>query len=196
LLSKDAPNLSPNVIVRLKEKWSQKYEAWSRRDLSQKHYLYVWADGIYRQCPPRARRKSPAMPVGSDESHLRGKEGADRRHRRYRESEQNWTELLLDLQLRGLSEAPLLAVADGAVSFWAALRKGKMREQPYWVHKTANLLNKMPKRIQPKAKAGSARSGRPRPARARTRRSITSWRNVERSTTPLATAWPRIATCC
>lgn len=201
LLGKNAPNLSPNVIVRLKEKWSQEYEVWSRRDLSQKHYLYVWADGIYvnvRLEDDANRRQCLLVLMGATSE---GKKELIAVSDGYRESEQSWTELLLDLQQRGLSEAPLLAVGDGALGFWAALRKvfGKTREQRCWVHKTANVLNPPmadPRASNPRPKPTSTRSGRRRPARRRTRRSITSWINIERSTTPRVTAWPRIATCC
>jgi putative transposase len=155
LLGKDAPNLSPNVIVRLKDKWSQEYEAWSRRDLSQKPYLYLWADGIsvnVRLEDDANRRQCLLVLMGATSE---GKKELIAVSDGYRESEQSWTELLLDLQQRGLSEAPLLAVGDGALGFWAALRKvfGKTREQRCWVHKTANVLNKMPKSVQSKAKA-------------------------------------------
>jgi putative transposase len=155
LLGKDAPNLSPNVIVRLKEKWSQEYEVWSRRDLSQKQYIYVWADGIYvnvRLEDDANRRQCLLVLMGATSE---GKKALIAVIDGYRESEQSWTELLLDLQQRGLSEVPLLAVGDGALGFWAALRKvfGKTREQRCWVHKTANVLNKMPRSVQAKAKA-------------------------------------------
>jgi transposase-like protein len=155
IVGPDAPALSANVIVRLKEKWSQEYESWSRRDLSQKHFVYFWADGIHvnvrleddancRQC---LLVLMGATSEGQKEL-LAVVEG-------YRESEQSWVELLLDLKHRGLAQAPLLAVGDGALGFWAALRKafGETREQRCWVHKTANVLNKLPKSVQPKAKA-------------------------------------------
>lgn len=155
LLGKDAPNLSPNVIVRLKEKWSREYEGWSRRDLSQKHYLYLWADGIHvnvRLEDDANRRQCLLVLMGATSE---GKKELIAVVDGYRESEQSWTELLLDLKQRGLTQAPLLAVGDGALGFWAALRKvfGTTREQRCWVHKTANVLNKLPKSIQPKAKA-------------------------------------------
>ncbi len=155
LLGQDAPNLSPNVIVRLKETWSQEYEAWSQRDLSGKQYLYIWADGIYvnvrLEDDPNCRQCLLVLMGATSE----GKKELIAVLDGYRESEQSWTELLLDLQQRGLSEAPLLAVGDGALGFWAALRKvfAKTREQRCWVHKTANVLNKLPKSVQPKAKA-------------------------------------------
>jgi transposase-like protein len=155
LLGEDAPGLSPNVIVRLKEKWGQEYDQWSRRDLSERAYVYIWADGIHvnvrleneadqRQCllvlmgaTPDGQKELVAVVDG------------------YRESEQSWYELLVDLKNRGLSLAPKLAIGDGALGFWAALRKvyGETREQRCWVHKTANVLNNMPQSVQPRAKA-------------------------------------------
>jgi transposase-like protein len=155
LLGEDAPGLSPNVIVRLKEKWGHEYDQWSRRDLSERAYVYIWADGIHvnvrleneadqRQCllvlmgaTPDGQKELVAVVDG------------------YRESEQSWYELLIDLKNRGLSLAPKLAIGGGALGFWAALRKvyGETREQRCWVHKTANVLNNMPKSVQPRAKA-------------------------------------------
>jgi putative transposase len=155
IVGPDAPALSANVIVRLKEKWSQEYEAWSRRDLSQKRFVYFWADGIHvnvRLEDDANRRQCLLVLMGAtsegEKELLAVVEG-------YRESEQSWAELLLDLKHRGLGQAPLLAVGDGALGFWAALRKalGETREQRCWVHKTANVLNKLPKSVQPKAKA-------------------------------------------
>jgi putative transposase len=155
IVGPDAPALSANVIVRLKEKWFQEYEAWSRRDLSQKHFVYFWADGIHvnvRLEDEANRRQCLLVLMGAssegEKELLAVVEG-------YRESEQSWAELLLDLKHRGLGQAPLLAVGDGALGFWAALRKvfGETREQRCWVHKTANVLNKLPKSVQPKAKA-------------------------------------------
>jgi putative transposase len=155
LLGKDAPNLSANVIVRLKEKWFEEYEAWSRRGLSGKHYLYLWADGIHvnvRLEDDANRRQCLLVLMGATSE---GKKELIAVLDGYRESEQSWAELLLDVKQRGLSQPPLLAVGDGALGFWAALRKvfGETREQRCWVHKTANVLNNMPKSVQPKAKA-------------------------------------------
>ena len=154
LLGADAKRLSANVIVGLKDQWSQEYDDWCRRDLTQKHYLYVWADGIYinarledtenqRQC---MLVLMGAMPDGRKEL-IAVVDG-------YRESEQSWHELLTGLKQRGLQLAPQVAVGDGALGFWAAIRKvyPQTREQRCWVHKTANILNKMPKTVQPRAK--------------------------------------------
>jgi transposase-like protein len=155
LVGPDAPALSANVIVRLKDKWSQEYEDWSRRDLSEKNYVYFWADGIHvnvRLEDEANRRQCLLVLMGATSE---GKKEPIAVIDGYRESEQSWAELLLDLKQHGLAQAPLLAVGDGALGFWAALRKvfGETREQRCWVHKTANVLNKLPKSVQPKAKA-------------------------------------------
>ena len=155
LLGKDAPALGPNVVVRLKEQWGQEYDQWSRRDLSEREYVYVWADGIHvnvRLENEANQRQCLLVLMGATPDGLKELitvvDG-------YRESEQSWYELLIDLKQRGLSLAPKLAIGDGALGFWAALRKvfGETREQRCWVHKTANVLNNMPKSVQPRAKA-------------------------------------------
>lgn len=155
LLGERAKGLSPNVIVRLKEQWSAEYEAWNQRDLSKKHYVYIWADGIYAKVrlEDDANQKQCFLV-------LMGATADGRKELiavldGYRESKQSWRELLLDLKHRGLKLAPKLAVGDGALGFWAALREifPETREQRCWVHKTANVLNKMPKSVQPKAKS-------------------------------------------
>jgi putative transposase len=155
LLGEDAKGLSPNVVVRLKEKWSQEYEAWNHRDLTDKQYVYVWADGIHvnvRLESEGNQRQCMLVLMGATSD---GRKELLAVVDGYRESEQSWYELLIDLKNRGLAMAPQLAIGDGALGFWAALRKvyGEAREQRCWVHKTANVLNKMPKSVQPKAKA-------------------------------------------
>ena len=155
LLGKDAKGFSPNVIVRLKEKWGQEYEEWSRRDLSGEEYVYVWADGIH----VNVRLEDE----GNQKQCLLVLMGATADGRKeliavidgVRESKQSWQELLLDLKQRGLTKPPKLAVGDGALGFWAALREvyPTTKEQRCWVHKTANVLNKMPKALQAKAKS-------------------------------------------
>ncbi len=155
LLGKDVPGLSANVVVRLKEGWCSEYEAWSRRDLSDRRYVYIWADGIHvnvRLEGEENRRQCLLVVMGSTaDGHKELIAVADG----YRESEQSWSELLISLKSRGLSQAPKLAIGDGALGFWAALRKifPETREQRCWVHQTANVLNKMPKSVQPRAKA-------------------------------------------
>lgn len=155
LLGEDAKGLSPNVIVRLKEQWCQEYEEWSHRDLSDKHYVYVWADGIHTKIrleTPENERQCLLVLMGAT---AEGRKELIAVSDGYRESEQSWYELLIDLKHRGLKFAPKLAVGDGALGFWAALRKvfPETREQRCWVHKTGNVLNNMPKSVQPKAKA-------------------------------------------
>jgi len=155
LLGKDAKGLSANVIVRLKEQWCQEHDVWSRRDLSDKQYVYVWADGIHanvRLETPENRRQCLLVLMGATAD---GRKELIAVLDGYRESEQSWYELLIGLKQRGLKFAPKLATGDGALGFWAALRKvfPETREQRCWVHKTANVLNNMPKSVQPKAKA-------------------------------------------
>jgi len=155
LVGEAAKGLSPNVIVRLKEQWTGEYEAWMKRDLSGKQYVYLWADGIHvnvRLEDDAGKRQCILVLMGATpEGHKELIAVLDG----YRESEQSWNELLLSLKQRGLSIDPKLAVADGALGFWAAVRKifPTIAEQRCWVHKTANVLNNMPKSVRPKAKA-------------------------------------------
>lgn len=155
LLGEPAKGLSPNVIVRLKEQWTAEYEEWNRRDLTGKQYVYLWADGIYvnvRLEDTEKKRQCLLVVMGvTVDGHKELVAVMDG----YRESEQSWRELLIDLKQRGLTLAPQLATGDGALGFWAALRKvyPETREQRCWVHKTANVLNKMPRSVQPRAKA-------------------------------------------
>jgi transposase-like protein len=151
LLGKDAPGLSASTIARLKEVWIDEHEHWRKRDLSAKHYVYVWADGIHVEARLEDEKQCILVIIGATpegKKELLGfTDGA-------RESAQDWRELLLDLKNRGLVIAPKLAVADGALGFWKALGEvwPTTREQRCWVHKTANILNKLPKSQQPKAK--------------------------------------------
>ena len=155
LLGEQAKGLSPNVIVRLKEQWTAEYEDWNRRDLTDKQYVYIWADGIYvniRLEDTENKRQCLLVVMGATAT---GYKELVAVMDGYRESEQSWHELLIDLKQRGLTLAPQLATGDGALGFWAALRKvyPETREQRCWVHKTANVLNRMPKSVQPRAKA-------------------------------------------
>jgi len=155
LVGPDAGCFSANVVVRLKEQWGQEYDSWSRRDLSGKHYVYLWADGIYanvRLEDEANSRQSLLVLMGTTAA---GEKELIAVVDGYRESKQSWMELLLDLRQRGLGIDPKLAIGDGALGFWAAIRDvyPKTREQRCWVHKTANVLNKLPKSVQPKAKA-------------------------------------------
>ena len=151
LLGADAPNLSPQTIRRLKSGWQDDWEKWRKRDLSARNYLYFWADGIYLNARMDDKQCIlviiGATPEGKKE--LVGFAGG------YRESAQSWKELLLELKDQGLENAPKLAAGDGALGFWKALREvfSETRQQRCWVHKTANVLNKMPKSMHKKAKA-------------------------------------------
>ena len=150
LLGKNAPGLSAATISRLKTVWQGEYKKWQQRDLSNKRYVYFWADGIY--CNVRmADRQCLLVIIGAtDDGHkeLVAIEGG------FRESEQSWLEVLVDLKRRGLQTPPELAVGDGALGFWKAISKAfdTTRWQRCWVHKTANVLNKLPKSLQAKAK--------------------------------------------
>ena len=155
LVGERAKGLSANVIVRLKEQWSEEYDQWNKRDLSDKHYVYVWADGIYAKVrleDDANKKQCMLVLMGAT---VDGKKELIAVLDGYRESKQSWRELLLDLKNRGLTSLPKLAVGDGALGFWAALREifSETQEQRCWVHKTANVLNKMPKSVQPKAKS-------------------------------------------
>jgi transposase-like protein len=151
LLGKDAPGLSASTIARLKDVWIDEHAHWKRRDLSARRYVYVWADGIHLQARLEDEKQCILVIIGATpegKKELLGfTDGA-------RESAQDWRELLLDLKSRGLDIAPKLAVADGALGFWKALGEvwPTTQEQRCWVHKTANILNKLPKSQQPKAK--------------------------------------------
>jgi len=151
LLGPDAPGLSPTTIARLKAAWTDEYERWTRRDLSAKRYVYFWADGVYFSPRLDHDKQCLLVIIGADE---RGTKDIVGLSDGYRESEQSWRELLLDLKRRGLVVPPELATGDGALGFWKALRQvyGETREQRCWVHKTANILNKLPKSLQGKAK--------------------------------------------
>jgi putative transposase len=151
LLGREAPNLSPSVIGRLKEDWQAEYDRWQRCDLSARRYVYIWADGVYLQArmeddaacmlviigaTPEGRKELVGFQVG------------------VRESAQSWRELLVGLKARGLSVAPEIAVGDGAMGFWKALDEifPGTRHQRCWQHKLVNILNKVPKSVQPNMK--------------------------------------------
>ncbi len=155
LLGPGAEGLSATNICRLKRVWQDEWKDFSRRDLTDKQYVYIWADGIYfniRLADEASKKQCILVLMGATADGKKELIGIDDG---YRESEQSWLELLRGLQSRGLKTDPKLAVADGALGFWAACRKlwPTTREQRCWVHKTANVLNKLPKSIQPKSKS-------------------------------------------
>ena len=154
LLGPDARGLSATTITRLKAVCEQDYRGWSQRSLAGRRYAYVWADGVYfnvRLEDTDNKRQCILVLMGATRE---GKKELIAITDGYRESEQSWRELLLDVRARGLAIDPELAVGDGGLGFWGAVRKvfPKTREQRCWVHKTMNVLNKLPKGVQPKAK--------------------------------------------
>jgi transposase-like protein len=152
LLGENAPGLSATTIGRLKRSWGREYEHWSRRSLAGMQYVYVWADGVYFQARMDTSKQCLLVLMGSTPS---GEKELIAILDGYRESEQSWYELLVGLKERGLDLPPKLAVGDGALGFWKALAKvfPETRVQRCWVHKMVNVLNKLPKSQQAKAKA-------------------------------------------
>jgi len=151
LVGPDCPGLSASTVTRLISTWQDEYVEWSQRDLSDKHYVYVWADGIHFNVRLEEDRTCILVLIGATAD---GRKELIAVSDGYRESEQSWKNLLLDVKQRGLMIDPQLATADGALGFWAAARKAwpTTREQRCWVHKTANVLDKLPKRLQAEAK--------------------------------------------
>ena len=155
LLGPEARGLSATTITRLKAVWEQEYQDWSKRSLAHRSYAYVWADGVYfnvRLEDTDNKRQGILVLMGAPRD---GTKELIAITDGYRESEQSWRELLLDVRHRGLTIDPELAIGDGGLGFWGAVRKvfPQTREQRCWVHKTANVLNKLPTGVQPKAKA-------------------------------------------
>ena len=152
LLGADAPNLSPGVIARLTAVWEKEYERWQSRDLSARRYVYIWADGVYLQARMEPQAECLLVIIGATPE---GKKELLGFHVGTRESAQSWRELLVDLKARGLAAPPEIAVGDGALGFWKALDEvfPGTRHQRCWVHKVANVLNKMPKSMAPAVKS-------------------------------------------
>ena len=152
LLGKDAPNLSPSVIGRLTAEWQAEYERWQARDLSARRYVYVWADGVYLQARMEDHAECMLVLIGATPE---GKKELVGFQVGIRESAQSWRELLVEVKRRGLAIAPEIAVGDGALGFWKALDEvwPGTRHQRCWVHKVVNVLNKVPKSVQPGMKA-------------------------------------------
>jgi putative transposase len=152
LVGPECPGLSATTVTRMKRVWEDEYAAWSRRDLSGQQYVYLWADGVHFNIRLEDDRACLLVLMGATAD---GRKELIAVMDGYRESEQSWTALLLDVKSRGLVIEPKLAIGDGALGFWKALAKvlPTTREQRCTVHKTANVLDKLPKRLQPQAKA-------------------------------------------
>jgi transposase-like protein len=152
ILGESARGLSAANIVRLKESWQKDYMQWKSRDLSHKNYVYFWVDGVYFNVRLEDDRSCILVIIGADRH---GNKELVAICDGFRESKLSWREMLLDLKQRGLSFAPKLATGDGGLGFWAALGEvfPETRRQRCWVHKTVNILDKMPKSIQAKAKS-------------------------------------------
>jgi len=152
LLGKDARNLSSSVVARLRGDWEADYMRWQRRDLSARRYVYVWADGVYLQARMEPQAECMLVLIGATPE---GKKELLGFQVGVRESAQNWRELLVDLKARCLVAAPELATGDGALGFWKALDEVSptTRHQRCTLHKTVNVLDKLPKSVQPAAKS-------------------------------------------
>jgi transposase-like protein len=150
LLGPDAAGLSASTITRLLRVWQEEYQAWRKRSLTGKDYVYIWVDGVNFGVRLADDRLTCLVIIGV---HIDGTKEVVAIEDGYRESIESWADVLRDLKRRGMP-APVLAVADGALGFWAALREvyPETREQRCWVHKLANILDKLPKRLQPRAK--------------------------------------------
>ena len=152
LLGKEASaGLSPTTITRLTAEWQQEYESFRKRDIRSRRFAYIWADGVHFRIRLEDARLCTLVLIGVRED---GSKELIAVEDGYRESKESWLSVLRDLADRGV-EAPLLAIGDGALGFWAALREvwPESKEQGCWVHRTANVLDKLPKRLQPRAKS-------------------------------------------
>ena len=151
LVGPEAKGLSAATVVRLKSSWEEEFRDWSQRSLADKQYVYLWADGVYFNIRLEEDRQCILVLMGATAD---GRKELIAMADGYRESEQSWKALLLDVKARGLAIDPKLATGDGALGFWKALPQvyPATREQRCWVHKTANVLDKLPKRLQAEAK--------------------------------------------
>lgn len=152
LIGVDTPGFSASTVTRLKESWEQEYKGWSTRSLAGKSYVYIWVDGVH--CNVRLGeqdRQCFLVVLGATDT---GEKDLIAVADGFRESEQSWKELLLDIKSRGMTIDPKLAIGDGALGFWKALPQvfPTTRDQRCWVHKTVNVLDKLPKRLHGAAK--------------------------------------------
>lgn len=151
LVGPECPGLSASTVTRLLECWQTEYHQWSKRSLTDRHYVYWWVDGVHFNIRLEEDRQCILVLMGATAD---GRKELIAIADGYRESEQSWMELLIDVKSRGLSIDPKLATGDGALGFWKALPQvfPTTRTQRCWVHKTANVVDKFPKRLQPRAK--------------------------------------------
>ena len=151
LVGPECPGLSATTVTRLKGIWEKEFREWNQRSLEGKQYVYVWADGVHFNIRLEEDRQCILVLMGATAD---GKKELIAVVDGFRESEQSWKGLLLDVKARGLVIDPKLAIGDGALGFWKALKQvyPQTREQRCWVHKTANVLDKLPKRLQAEAK--------------------------------------------
>jgi putative transposase len=150
LLGPEAAGFSATTITRLLRVWQEEYQIWRRRSLAKKEYVYIWADGVYFNIRLEEDRLACLAVIGALPD---GRKEVIALEDGYRESTESWSSVLRDLKRRGMS-APVLAVGDGNLGLWAALRQvyPETGEQRCWKHKVANVLDKLPKRLQAKAK--------------------------------------------
>ena len=150
LVGPEARGLSASTVSRLKQAWADDYKAWRETRLDKDRWVYIWADGVYSGLRAENAKLCALVIIGVNE---RGEKHFLAIEDGVRESTQSWREVLLMLKARGMN-TPKLAIGDGAMSFWAALEEvyPDTRQQRCWMHKTGNVLNCVPKSIQPKIK--------------------------------------------
>lgn len=151
LLGENAKHISPSIISKLKSKWEQEYINWNKRDLTGKEYVYVWVDGIYLQARMEAEKNCVLVIIGVTPTGVKELVGLEIG---FRESKTSWLLLLNQLKESGLKIAPKLAIGDGSLGFWGAISESfpTTKHQRCWVHKTNNILDKLPKSLQKQAK--------------------------------------------
>ena len=152
ILGENSKGFSANTVVRLKEAWQEDYEVWNKRKFSESEYVYIFADGVYFNLRLEGERQCVLVIMGVKSDGTKELVAVEDG---VRESEMSWTQILIDLKNRGFTNGPELAIGDGALGFWNAMEKiyPQSKHQRCWVHKTANVLNKLPKGQQPQAKS-------------------------------------------
>ncbi len=195
LLGPDAPGLSAATVSRLKEVWKGELEAWQRRDLTGKRYVYFWVDGIYFQARLEQAKQCFLVIIGADEAGNKELVGL---WDGFRESEQSWMELLLDLKSRGLEMGPKLATGDGALGFWNALSKayGQTRQQRFGCTRRPMCSTSCPKACKSRPSSAFTKSGWRKTGKKPRRLSIFSSTRIRPSIPRLRSAWTKIAALC